>query len=518
MAVFSVQPVTWDIDTGDLNISYVSNSCSSASFGFDDTYRTFVCVQPGLLAGAYSFTNYLEVTSSAARDMKFAPGIQIMYSRTQTAWDVRSRVPSRSLTHTYDNGIRVVVSSPFPVLWYDQQMQDQTSWTIGSKYAPADANEPGLTQCVLLRSQATGYDGRTSPQFFVSAQGTNLVSATLTLPDGSAYPMDVESGEASFDLASRTDDDLAQFTNGTYLVKLYNFTNALRQTYTVQLAGTPVTETPRLLTPEALCLTNARPHLSWSAATDSGVNATVLQIGSPNLQNDIFNMWTQYEYDPLPTEYTAEQDLFGGCAYDLMFAHASITMANGAQVISGYLADQNGFFNVETQRLTFAHADADAPRVFTGNALEVDLTTFGFLPGTNYTFTVDFGDGFTTDKAWGVHQYSHPGTYTARVIVTDNTGASATGVVAMAVYDLPTLTQISRINDNSVGLTFPSIADASYRLAYTDSLLSPNWSNTVDTLTGDGSIRMIQDYPSTSSTQRFYRLECTLNPATGGIR
>lgn len=513
MEIVSIQRISWDIPD-DLNISSYSNTCSSSAFCFDPNNQVFFCTNPGSLSGTYSFTYYLKVTSYAQKAVNYVPGIQIFYSRTQTDWGFHSSLPARSLEHPYDNGIWVGVSSPIPILWYDQQMQDQVYWNIGSKYTPADADAPGLTQCFLFRAETLNFDGRSSPQFFINVSGTNLAVTTLTTPDDTTYAMETEPDEAYFEVYTLNESDLARFTNGIYTVKLYDYTNALRQTYSIPLTGTPVTETPHLLTPATLCSSASTPQLNWSAATDPNVNATVLSIDNPNLENNLFSLWMHPDDDPLPTTYSVDQDLFACWSYDLMFASASVAMVNGAQVLSGYLSGRHGFFNVTTENLAFVHVDTDAPRVFAGENLELDLTSFGFLPGSNYTYSVDFGDGFTTNKTSSVHPYSRSGTYTAHVIVTDNTGASATGVVAMAVYDPPTLSQISRVNDNAVGLTFPTIDAASYRLVYTDNLVFPSWSGTGTSLTGDGSTHMIQDYPDNSATQRFYRLECTLNPET----
>jgi len=385
---------------------------------------------------------------------------------------------------------------------------------IGSKYVPVEANLPGLAQCFLFRSQYTGCDGRCSPQFFSYMEGTNLVGATLTTPDGMTYTMEVEPDEVNFNLASLTEDALSRFTNGIYTIRLYDIDNVSRQTYEIPVSGTPVTETPQLVTPDAICSSNLRPYLSWNAAADPDVNATMLQIESPSVEDDLFNIWTRGEYDPLPTSYESECDLFGGWTYDLMFANASLMIVNGATVMAGHLSERYGFFNVATQKVAFVHVDADAPRVFAGDDLDVGLTSFGFLQGPNYTVVVDFGDGTTTNAEWGIHQYTQPGTYPVRVIVTDGTGASATGTVYMTAYALPAISGLHRTDSgNGATVVFPTIDGASYRLLYADGLNTPDWRESGGALTGDGSIRSVDDYPSGSVSQRFYRLECTLNPA-----
>ena len=513
MGVFSVQLSFWDIETDGLSVSCYSNDWSSSAFFVDENQMApvFVCTSPGTLAGSYSFTAHLKVTSYAEADVNYAPGVQVSYSRTQTEWARLSGVPSRTLEHQYDNGVWVGVSSPLPAIWYHQQMQDYTCWNIGPRYAPAEDDSPVLTQCELFRCQSVGYDGRTSSQFFFNAAGSDLVSATLTTPDNTTYSAEIEPDAAEFELIGLNTADFARFTNGTYTVRLYDFTNALRQTYSIPLAGSPVTETPHLQTPQGLCSTNSRPYLSWDAASDPEINATVLMVENSRLGNgELFNLWTADQ--PMPTGYQVAPDLFAGWSYELMFAHASQSTVNGAGVMSGYLASRYGIFNVQTQNLAFAHVKADVPRVFAGDDLDLSVFTCGFLPGTNYSFRVDFGDGFATNESWAVHRYDHAGTYAARVIVTDETGAAATGTVAMTAYDLPSLSAITPWGGNVVNVEFPTIEGAFYRLAHTADLSAPDWSGTIGTLTGDGTVRAIQDVQGEPIPKRFYSLDCDLNP------
>jgi len=512
MATFSVQLNFWDIQTGGLSIDCYSNTCSSGAFtvNSDQNQPSFVCTSPGLLAGPYSFTNYVKVTSYAETTMNFAPAIQLMYSRTQSPWSWQSSTPSYNFEHNYDNGIWVGISSPVPAVWDNQTAQDNISWNICTRYAPVNNDLPGLTDCAMFRSKRTSHDGNLIHQFFVSAGGTNIVCATLTTPDNTTYDVECDSDELDFEANSLNASDFARFTNGIYTIRLYDFNNVLRQTYSVQLSGTPVTSTPQLLAPNTLWSNNVRPNLSWNAPSDPNVNGIVLDIENANIEDDIFNIWMG---NPLPTSFQVENDLYGGWTYDLLFANATVAMVNGTQVMSGYIAERTGFFNVATQNLAYAYADTDASRTFTGTDLELNLFSFGFLEGSNYTFSVDFGDGTTADGLWGTHHYAGAGNYTARVIVSDDLGMAATGSVALAVYDLPTLKSVTRLNGNMVDIDFPTIDGAEYTLRYTDDLSSnPTWNGVLYSMLGDGTIKTFHDSQSVPVSKRFYRLECDLNP------
>jgi len=97
--------------------------------------------------------------------------------------------------------------------------------------------------------------------------------------------------------------------------------------------------------------------------------------------------------------------------------------------------------------------------------------------------------------------------------VSDDLGMAATGSVALAVYDLPTLKSVTRLNGNMVDIDFPTIDGAEYTLRYTDDLSSnPTWNGVLYSMLGDGTIKTFHDSQSVPVSKRFYRLECDLNP------
>lgn len=513
MAMFSIQLNFWDMETDGLSINCYSNCCSTSAFTINSNNNqpSFVCMEPGSLGGSYSFTNYVRITSYSDKAMNLVPSVQVIHSRTQSEWSEHSTIPSPNFSHEYDNGTHLGISSQDAAVWTSQTAQDYTCWNLRGRYAPVGNDQPGAVECVLFRSRCTCCDGQICHQFFANVAGTNLVNATLTTPDNTTFDMEVESDEADFEAASLNADDLARFTNGTYTIKLYDFNNVLRKTYAYQLTGSPVTEAPHLLTPNALCSSDATPYLSWETPSDGSVNAVVLDIENSNLEDEIFEIMTD---DPVPTHFQVEQgqELAAGWSYELMFASASMTMQDGVQVMSGYLSSLSGFANVAEKNPTFAYAETDVPRVFAGNDLELSLFSFGFLPGSSYTYSVDFGDGYTTNDLWGVHRYTTPGNYTARVIVTDNTGVSTTGTVAMAAYALPSISTASHVSSDIVDIQVPTIDGAEYTLHYTDDLSNADWSGVVYSLLGDGTTQTFHDQQIVPVSQRFYKLECELNP------
>jgi hypothetical protein len=371
---------------------------------------------------------------------------------------------------------------------------------------------------MLFRSNGVGYDGRSFVEFFLDGAGTNLAGVTLTTPDNTSYPLEVDASDAeyNFELVTFNPEDLARFTNGTYAVRLYDITNALRQTYTLTLSGEAVTAVPRLLTPDALCITNARPTLTWAQATDPNVNAGVLLVANSRLPNEENVMWPGTSL----TNHTVSADLFAGCGYELIFANGDMTNINGAEVMTGHLATRYGLFNVLTNAtvsaFAFARCVSTLPRVFVGQELGISLFEYGFLPGTNGIFTVDFGDGASTGGSSATHLYAQAGSYGMHTIVTDETGAAATGTVNALVYDLPTISRVSRPDEYTAQIEFPTISGAQYRIAHTDNLSIPDWSGTIANRLGNGADNIVLDFFVLGIPQRYYRLECELNPSSTG--
>jgi hypothetical protein len=517
--ILSLQFDVWSLDGSGMTLEPFSNAWSSASFSVLDVVPAgYVCTSPSHLFGTYTFTNFFRVASDNAVDMHFVPGLNVSYSEFQSAWEPPSALLKQGAEYRYDNGIAVRASLPQAASWQGQYEQGRSEWVMRQRWAPAAENLPGLTDCMLFRSNGVGYDGRPFVEFFLDGAGTNLAGVTLTTPDNTSYPLEVDARDAeyNFELVTFNPEDLARFTNGTYTVGLYDITNALRQTYAVTLSGEAVTEFPRLLTPDALCITNARPTLSWTQATDPHVNAGVLLVENSRLEDEVDVMWPGTSL----TNYTVSSDLFAGCGYELIFANGDTAEINGAAVMTGHLATRYGLFNVLTNAsvgdFAFARCVSTLPRVFIGQELGVSLFEYGFLPGTNNSFAVDFGDGASTGGSSATHLYTQAGSYGMQTIVTDETGAAATGTVTALVYDLPSISRFSRPDEYTAQIVFPTISGAQYRIAHTDNLSVPDWSGTIANRLGNGATNVVLDFFVSGIPQRYYRLDCELNPSSTG--
>ncbi|HEY4657440.1 MAG TPA: PKD domain-containing protein, partial [Candidatus Bathyarchaeia archaeon] len=62
--------------------------------------------------------------------------------------------------------------------------------------------------------------------------------------------------------------------------------------------------------------------------------------------------------------------------------------------------------------------------VFTGGTVTFDATSSSDIDGTIVSYLWDFGDGSTGSGATASHSYANGGTYTVRLTVTDNQGAT----------------------------------------------------------------------------------------------
>ncbi len=513
-ALLSLQPDLWGSESSGITVEPLASVWPAEDFQFDPLVfpPTYYCTYPFWLSGYYSFTNTVRLTNTTETDMNVMPGVQITYSEDQSAWP-EAGVLSAQRENVFTSGIAVRASLPSPALWHDQYERGRTTWVMRGKWAPADADQPSLSQAMLFRSSGLGYDGQPCFEFFLDGEGLNLAAASISTPDNTTYAVEVDASDSTcnFELVSRSANDLERFTNGVYTIRLYDITNGLRQIYTPTLAGAPVTSVPQLLSPAALCITNPQPTLAWRAADDPAVNTEVLIVENVGLGED-FMLWT----DASITNYQVSSDLFGGVGYQLFFANAASTNQDGANFMSGYLAARYGLFNVTTngeQGVAFVRSATSVPRIFAGQELGLRLFDFGFLPGTNYTFATVYGDGAATNVAWSSHTYAEAGEYVAQVVVTDEFGTAATGNVTAVVHPLPRLSRIGFPDSATAELEFPTIDGAFYFINASESIEAPDWGWTVSFLIGDGTTNTVQDLDAPYFPRRFYRLECDLNPS-----
>lgn len=497
-----------DIEESEVSLTGITGVCSSAAFGANDIEGVpyFFTDAASGLSGLYTFTSTLLLTNAGSSDIHFMPGVQTVYVEEQTPW--AHRVSGTVLTHSYTNGIIVRASTPVPVDWWDQQHKDQFYWQMAPKWTRPGDDTPALEDVYLISGTAVGYDGTSFQQLMLDARGVNLVAATVSAPGGQLYSLGAEEGTCFLELASRTASDLSAFGNGTYTIRLYDFTNGLRQTYSLFRFGTAVTQTPELLAPQGLTITNARPAFSWAPVTDPSANSGMLVVQNHQFEDEAQAIWVGPATNQ---DNVVSTDMFAGCGYQLLFGNSMTGAVNGASYTTSYVSGRFGLFNVVTNgaNLAFARGTTAVPRVFVGQNLDMGLFEYGFLPGSNFTFSVDFGDGSTTNGSLGTHAYAGPGTYTQRFIALDNTGVAGTGLTTAIVYDMPRILGIWP-SGASYAIAFDTIDGASYRAAHGDDLI--NWGGTLTNLIGDGDTHAVEDPADPGAPRRFYRLEVDLNP------
>lgn len=502
-----------DTESSGVAVQWLTNMWPSSSFYASDAMGLpyYFSQNAQALSGLYTFTNILWLTNASASDVNFMPGLQVVYSQEQTPWTPRGQ--GTVWAHSFTNGIVVRASTPEPVEWQEQQERNRNYWELAPKWCLVSNDLPGFERINLIRGTTVGYDGTSAHRVMVDGSGSNLVGASITTPDNITYPMEVEWGTGCyFEVATRTASDLSRFTNGIYTIRLYDFTNGFRQTYSVPLMGQDVTQVPQVLSPTGLSMTNTKPTLTWGPITDFNANAGVLTIQNHQLGDDLTQIWTIFQ--PM-TNYTVPQDLSAAWGYQLYFGGALTTSVNHAECISAHVSGRDGLFNTVTNgnpNLAFARGVTTVPRVFVGQDLGMGLVDYGFLPGSSCTFGVDFGDGSATNGTLATHRYDGAGEYALRFVVLDNTGVAATGLVTAAAYDLPRILGAWRTNVASFAMSFPTIDAAFYRVAYSDNLATTNWGGTVTNLFGDGATNIVQDAPGGGVPRRFYRVECDLNP------
>lgn len=499
-----------EIEPSGIGLTAVTSVWSSGAFNASinpEGLPHFVATEASGLSGLYTFTATLLLTNAGGSDVHFMPGLQVVYSGEQTPWT--ERAPGMAWTHTHTNGMLIRASAPEPVVWWDQQEKDRFYWQMSPKWARPGDDTPSLDNIFIIGGAAVGYEGASFQEFMVEAAGANLIGVTVSRPDGQTYPLAVEGGfRCSLETMSRNPSDLSAFGSGSYTIRLYDFTNGLRQTYSIMRVGTPVTQTPQLLTPEGLTITNTRPTFSWAPITDFAVNSGMIIAKNNQFEDEDQQqaIWVGWETNAA----FLSVDLFAGCGYQLAFGFTYTNANNGANYITSFTSSRYGLFNVVTNgsNLAFARGVTAVPRVFVGQGLDMSLFEYGFLPGSNFTFSVDFGDGSTTNGSSATHTYAAPGTYTQRFIALDNTGVAGTGLTTTVVYDLPRILGIWPTNGSSIAMGFQTIDGAFYRVAESDDLM--DWGDTLTTLTGDGDTHTVEDISGV--TRRFYRLEVDLNP------
>ena len=461
------------------------------------------------LAGTYVFTNVLTVTnSSPSRSLQFMPGASVWYSQLQQSYNASVQ---SSVTHDYNNGNAVTLSSTQPIYLSSLMNQHQYNLSLRSKWAFTNTT-PNARQIILLLSTERGIDGSTFPSLMLSGDGSDLVAATLVVPSNTnSYDLYIDNGSIHGEMACSDTNDLAEFTNGIYTLNLLDFSNNVATSYNIPLQGSPLADMLTLLSPAGSSTTNTMPTFRWTTPTATNFNFGAIDVQNISMENDDLHFWSLGT-----TNYTETNALLSGAVQtQLLEGEMQQTNINGAALMSGWLSMRRGLLNVISNgfQLADAHLATSEYRVNVSNDI-VQLWTAntGFFGTNGTTTTLDFGDGTQTNSKTANHTYLISGVYTARLVVASNGGgAVVTNSIVLTVYPLPTVSGIIAPHSASPAqLSFDTVSNALYQVFRATNLLPGDWGPLPQMPTsGNGSILTISD-PDAFTTQRYYRLERTL--------
>ena len=161
-----------------------------------------------------------------------------------------------------------------------------------------------------------------------------------------------------------------------------------------------------------------------------------------------------------------------------------------------------------TNRAPAAQMSVSATSVYTQTAVTFTSTGSSDPDGTIVGSVIDFGDGSSVSGASASHAYLKPGTYTAKVTVTDNLGATSTAAATITVMNQKPIARIglsatSIFTGQSVNVTSSGSADP-------DGTISATTINF-----GDGTSAMAASASHTYSVAGSYTLAVTVTDNSG---
>ena len=85
---------------------------------------------------------------------------------------------------------------------------------------------------------------------------------------------------------------------------------------------------------------------------------------------------------------------------------------------------------------------------------------------------------------------------------------SAQGTRGTDPHDPASVLRLSQLDKSATGMQmqFPTLTGKTYRLEYTDDLISNQWPSLTAPIPGDGKPVIVEDPAATNRAQRFYRL------------
>ncbi|HOW96514.1 MAG TPA: hypothetical protein P5567_03070 [Kiritimatiellia bacterium] len=465
---------------------------------------SYHATNPASLGGFYTFTNVLTVSNTTTETVDFMPQAEARcVERVASLGAARRGFVQLGVS----NGPISVISAPHAVIWDGQWRQGETVLTLAAKWS---TDVPALTDIKCVRAATIAVNGLDMQELMFSAEGANLMGGLLVAPGGETWDMEPEGGEGLyFEPGSRHAADLAGFTNGSYRIDLLGFTNGVAVSYAFDLRGGSVTQAPAFRSPGPFT-NQPRPLVSWPGATPTNVSAVLLILNNAWQDSEEFQMWPGAGQ----TNHVPENDLFAAIPCSLMYADVLSGSSGGASLLSGYVSQRRGLFNVLTNEAIPAavHLAAEPAATVVDQPVALGVVNGGLFPGAHVAFQLFFGDGGQTNAPYAQRSYAAAGIYTARVVAADELGIAATGFVAVAVYPSPAFDTATRTGA-LLDLSLFAVSGAVYRAYCADSLRPQDWMPMAMVLSGTGGPMRV--HTALSTARRFYRLESSM-PESGG--
>ena len=286
--VLHVQLPEWSQAEG---ISTAITSSTYDNTNFFAGGEGFVSTNPGALSGLYTFEMTVDITRSGqwtqaqTGDLFYKPGIQVNYGN-QTPW---TQTTDTTREHNFGDGMIVTIEAGETVNFNGQRNYNTQNLSLEPVIAVA-GSAAAPTQIFLTVDKMTSITGLETHEFWCSVEGENMVGGSVTRQGGTTYEMvcDRYEGDSGmeFYVASTNASELAEFTTGTYIVKVLG-DDGNTQTFSIDLTGETPTDSPTFDQPMGFETTDPRPTVTWSASADPDVNFAVSGMEASDFEEEV---------------------------------------------------------------------------------------------------------------------------------------------------------------------------------------------------------------------------------------
>ena len=300
-------------------------------------------VDLGVLAGTYTFDLDVRLMRSGdlsqpqMGDLYCKPQVKV-YCVRQTPWTPSTGTEA---THNLGGGMSATLETSETAHFMSREEYDVMELILDAvavEPAAVGVGPAAPTQIWVARGQSTSVSGLDVFSFSCGVEGSRFARGTVTTPGDQTYEMELElprrnDERISLDLGIESADpaELAEFTNGTYVLKVWS-TDGSAQTYSLELTGEVPSDRPLFDQPPGFETANPRPTLTWSESADPDVNFCDFQIegdryGADNRDDDA---WLDLSVDDMA--YTPSADLLeGGWRLRAEFAAAAGSTVDAAE-------------------------------------------------------------------------------------------------------------------------------------------------------------------------------------------